>query len=66
MGNYLAPKGGGQHHDMMEAVDRINDKWGRDTLCYGCTGLRREWRSKRLMKSPAYTTEWKELPVVRA
>jgi len=50
----------------MEAVDRINDKWGRDTLRYGCTGLRREWSSKRLMKSPAYTTDWGELPVAKA
>ncbi len=51
---------------VMEAVDRINDKWGRDTLRYGCTGLRREWSSKRLMKSPAYTTDWGELPVAKA
>ncbi|MCW5203838.1 Y-family DNA polymerase [Desulfobulbus sp. US4] len=51
---------------LMEAVDLINDKWGRDTLRYGCTGLRREWSSRRLMKSPAYTTDWAELPVVKA
>ncbi|MCI5132631.1 MAG: DUF4113 domain-containing protein [Candidatus Electrothrix sp. EH2] len=24
---------------------------------YGYTGLRREWSSQRLMKSPAYTTK---------
>lgn len=51
---------------IMEAVDRINDTWGRDTLRYGCTGLRREWSSQRLMKSPAYTTDWGEIPVAKA
>ncbi|MCI5223262.1 MAG: Y-family DNA polymerase [Candidatus Electrothrix sp. AR4] len=55
-----------QVNPLMEAVDRINDKWGRDTLRYGCTGLRRAWSSKRLMKSPAYTTDWGELPVAKA
>ena len=51
---------------LMEALDRINDRWGRDTLRYGSSGLARGWRMKQSRKSPAYTTSWAELPVVRA
>ncbi|XOF34517.1 MAG: DUF4113 domain-containing protein [Candidatus Electrothrix sp. YB6] len=37
-----------------------------ESLRYGCTGLHRKWSSKRLMKSPDYTTDWGELPVAKA
>ena len=51
---------------VMEALDRINDRWGRDVLRYGSSGLAREWSMKQTWKSPAYTTSWAELPVVKA
>ena len=51
---------------LMEALDRINDRWGRDTLRYGSSGLARTWCMKQVWKSPAYTTSWAELPVVGA
>ncbi len=51
---------------LMEALDRINDRWGRDTLRYGSSGLARTWSMKQVWKSPAYTTSWADLPVVRA
>jgi DNA polymerase V len=50
----------------MEALDRVNDRWGRDVLRYASSGLQREWRMKQSRKSPAYTTSWDELPKVRA
>lgn len=50
---------------LMTALDRINDRWGRDTLRYGSSGLVRGWSMKQTWKSPAYTTCWAELPIVR-
>jgi DNA polymerase V len=50
---------------LMEALDRVNDRWGRDVLRYASSGLQREWRMKQAKKSPAYTTCWDELPTAR-
>lgn len=51
---------------LMKALDRINNRWGRDVLRYGSSGLAREWSMKQTRKSPAYTTSWAELPEVKA
>lgn len=47
-------------------VDRLNARWGRDTVRYAATGARREWEMRRSLGSPRYTTRWSDLPVVRA
>ena len=49
---------------LMAALDRINGRWGRDTLHSAATGFLRPWKNRQAMKSPAYTTSWAELPVV--
>ena len=51
---------------LMEALDTINDKWGRYTIQHGVAGFDKPWKNKQLKKSPAFTTHWKELPVVKA
>jgi DNA polymerase V len=50
---------------VMEAVDRINSRYGRHSL--HCMPLRpgSRWQMKRERLSPLYTTSWKDLPVVR-
>jgi DNA polymerase V len=55
-----------EREGLMATVDRINRKWGRDTLQFAATGLDKSWRMKQAHKSPAYTTAWSEIPVVRA
>jgi DNA polymerase V len=35
---------------LMQALDRINDRWGRDTLHYASSGLAREWSMKQVWK----------------
>ncbi len=55
-----------ENRPVMAALDRINSRWGQDTLRYGSSGLQRGWDMKQRRKSPAYTTNWAELPVVRA
>ncbi len=51
---------------LMRALDRINERWGRDTVQYAVSGFKREWDFKRLQLSKAYTTRWDHLPVVKA
>ena len=51
---------------LMAALDRVNSRWGSNTLRYGSSGTAREWSMKQTRKSPAYTTCWAELPVVYA
>lgn len=51
---------------VMTAMDRINARWGRDTVRYGAAGFTKTWKNRQDMKSPAYTTSWHELPKVRA
>jgi len=51
---------------LMTALDRINGKWGRQTIQYGMTTAENKpWMMQQTRKSPAYTTNWHELPVVK-
>jgi DNA polymerase V len=51
---------------LMTAVDTINGKWGRRTIQYGMTTAEdRPWSMQQALKSPAYTTNWFELPVAK-
>ncbi|MFQ6759444.1 MAG: Y-family DNA polymerase [Deltaproteobacteria bacterium] len=60
---YAPPKG---QESLMRAVDKINRRWGRDTLHSAAAGFLRPWKHKQGRKSPSYTTSWNELPVVSA
>lgn len=51
---------------VMEVMDRINFKWGRNTLKPAAAGTKKTWQMKRGLLSPRYTTSWKELPVAKA
>ena len=58
------PAGDSRHKQLMEALDQVNNRWGRDILRYASSGLAREWSMKQAWKSQAYTTKWEELPIV--
>jgi DNA polymerase V len=51
---------------LMRAVDHVNQRWGRDTVSFAASGVTREWRMKREMRSPRYTTVWEEILTVAA
>ncbi len=51
--------------NLMGALDRLNRNLGRGTVGYAAEGLRKAWRMKQEHRSPAYTTRWDQLPVVR-
>ena len=51
---------------LSQAVDRINDKMGRQTLFFASEGVSASWGGKSNACSPGYTVSWKDLPVVKA
>ena len=48
----------------MKVMDRINQE-GRGTLWFAGQGIEKSWAMKREMLSPAYTTRFSDLPIVR-
>jgi DNA polymerase V len=51
---------------LMTAIDQINSQFGSNTLQFGAAGLQKPWQMRSARRSPRYTTQWGELPVVRA
>jgi len=52
--------------EIMEALDRINRKYGSDTIRYAATGntAHQKWKTSFQRRSPSYTTDWNQLPRV--
>lgn len=50
---------------LMQVMDKINERYGRDTLVFAAEGLRGRWTMRQEKLSPAYTSNWHELPLVR-
>lgn len=52
-----------------KTLDDINQRYGKGTLAIASTGITQplqEWHMKQERKSPNYTTNWNEMPIVRA
>lgn len=49
---------------LMEAIDKINAKFGQDTIRYGVAGFGQRWKTKFEKRSPRYTTNWEEILAV--
>lgn len=58
------------HSQLMEAVDRINARYGKATVHMASTGQTQEddsgWRMKQERRTPRYTTALDEVPLARA
>ncbi len=50
---------------VMENMDAINRKYGKGSLFIGRQGIQRQWSMARKLKSPAYTTRYADLPLIR-
>ena len=46
---------------MMNTIDSINKKIGRDSIRYASQGYYRKWKLKQERLSPCYTTRWNDL-----
>jgi DNA polymerase V len=50
----------------MQAVGRLNARYGRGTVFPAAMGIERGWKLRAEHRSPRYTTRRDELPRVRA
>lgn len=51
---------------LMATLDKINQRYGKLSLRLGCMGLKKsDWHMKQERRSPDYTTDWHELPIVK-
>ncbi|MEA2109398.1 MAG: Y-family DNA polymerase [Pseudomonadota bacterium] len=50
---------------LMSAVDGINSRLGNGIIRFAAEGLKQPWRSKTGNMTPAYTTRWSDIPVVK-
>jgi DNA polymerase V len=49
---------------LLETVDSINSRHGKNTLTFAATGRNSSWKAKSQTRTPHYTTSWKELKKV--
>ncbi len=50
---------------LMKAIDRINNRFGRDSLVFGAEGTTGKWSMNQNKLSPAYTSSWLDLPKIQ-
>jgi len=56
-----------KRRELMRALDKVNGKYGRETLRYGAQGAPDAfWHMRREKMSGHFTTRWADLPVVKA
>lgn len=47
----------------MQAIDHINQRYGRGKIYYAAEDLDKSWTPKHHIRSPRYVSDWNELPV---
>ena len=50
---------------LMQAVDTLNNKYGRDTVFVSAQGTQVKWSMRREFLTPQYTTDWNNIPRIR-
>ena len=55
----------GKSAGLMKAMDSINSRFGNVAIKTAASGTKQDWQMRSGNKSPNYTTQWDELPVVR-
>ncbi len=51
---------------LMRTLDDVNRRYGMHTLSFASEGIQKPWQMKRDKLSQRFTTNWKEIPVVKA
>ncbi|EKD92415.1 MAG: hypothetical protein ACD_29C00022G0001 [uncultured bacterium] len=57
----FATENNGDNQVLMTLLDRINDRWGKQSLFLAAEGIHKSWSVKSVRRSPRYTTHWDEL-----
>ena len=55
----------GKSAGLMKAMDSINRRFGNAAIKTAAAGTKQDWQMRSNNRSPNYTTQWDELPVVR-
>ena len=50
---------------LMSSLDKINNKFEKRMVTFASEGTVKNWATKQVSRSPAYTTSWDELPQVK-
>lgn len=50
---------------LMQVVDRVNQRYGQGAMYWGAEGSKQRWPMRQAYLSPAYTTRWDDMPVIR-
>ncbi len=53
------------HSKLFEAVDKLNRKFGKNSVAPLAAGLQKPWQTRRDMASPNYTTSWSDILSVK-
>lgn len=51
---------------VMLAMDALNGAYGRNTVSLASSGIQKQWAAKFETRTPHYTTDWVQLPTVKA
>ena len=51
--------------ELMKAMDKLNQRYGRDTVFISAQGTQVKWGMRRHFLTPQYTTNWKNIPLIR-
>lgn len=54
-----------KHSNVMHALDKINDRFGKDTVKLAVLGNRRKWKLRQEQLSPFYTTHWDHILTIK-
>ncbi len=49
---------------LMTLMDAVNQRMGKGSMTIAASGTKQRWSMRRDCKSPNYTTDWDELPIV--
>ena len=53
-----------QSERLMQALDQLNQRFGRGTLAFASEGTQKSWFMKQAHRTSSYTTRWDELALV--
>jgi len=49
----------------MQVFDKLNQRYGNNTVFLGAQGTEQKWAMHRKMLTPQYTTKWQDIPKVK-
>lgn len=54
-----------KEQQLMSTLDSLNHEFGSGTVQFAAQGIQKKWKGKSEQRTPRYTTNWNELPLVQ-